>query len=155
METLLVQVPLVSAAWDRTSSGGGRKGKAAQRTYGGGGEGGQEEEEGLLDRPLWSYVSNRITRLLREGLGDRCVLARPLCGVSGEAGEDFRGKRDVRHLLFSKPGYTGRQSSLSLFLSCFEVRVLHICLVCRAMHTYPHNKLITLFEMVQQKPVFM
>lgn len=92
MAPLLFQVPLVSAGWSRTS-GGGNKGKATQRNFGGEGEGAQEEEEGLLDRPLWSYVSDRITRLLREGLGDRCVLARPLCGVSGEAGEDFRGER--------------------------------------------------------------
>eukprot|EP00752_Nemacystus_decipiens_P010134 g9031.t1 len=85
-----VQIPLVSAEWNRTSGSGSKKGKAAQRNFSGEGEGAQEEE-GLLDRPLWSYVSSRITRLLREGLGDRCVLARPLCGVSGEAGEDFRG----------------------------------------------------------------
>ena len=52
----------------------------------------ETEEEALLDRPLWSYVSERITRLLREGLGDRCVLARPLCGAAGEDGEDFKGE---------------------------------------------------------------
>eukprot|EP00903_Cladosiphon_okamuranus_P015535 g14342.t1 len=95
-----VQVPLVSAVCNHTSRGDGNKGKATERNYGGdggdGGDGGEDEgardeEEGLLDRPLWSYVSDRITRLLREGLADRCVLARPLCGVSGEAGEDFRG----------------------------------------------------------------
>eukprot|EP00904_Undaria_pinnatifida_P007744 jgi/Undpi1/409/HiC_scaffold_1.g00405.m1 len=72
-----VQIPL--------RGGGVKKGE--------GGEVGEEEteEEALLDRPLWSYVSGRITRLLREGLGDRCVLARPLCGAAGEDGEDFKG----------------------------------------------------------------
>lgn len=53
----------------------------------------EAEEEGLLDRPLWSYVSDRITKLLLQGLGNRCVLARPLCGVAGEIGEDFQGER--------------------------------------------------------------
>ena len=56
---------------------------------------GREEEEGLLDRPLWSHVAQRVTELLREGLGDRCVLARPLCGAAGEATEDFQGEGDV------------------------------------------------------------
>lgn len=91
MVPLSFQVPLVSAEVNGTS---GNKGKAAQLNTAGRGEGDEaQEEEGLLDRPLWSYVSERITRLLREGLGDRCVLARPLCGISGEAGEDFRGER--------------------------------------------------------------
>lgn len=107
---LLFQVPLVSAERNRTSGSGGNKGKAAQPNSGGEG-GAAQEEEGLLDRPLWSYMSDRITRLLREGLGDRCVLARPLCGVSGEAGEDFRGERDrillyLYTLVFSKSAHT-------------------------------------------------
>lgn len=54
----------------------------------------QEEEEGLLDHTLWSYVSHRTTRLLREGLGNRCVLARPLHGVAGEDSADFEGGMD-------------------------------------------------------------
>lgn len=53
----------------------------------------EQEEEGLLDRPLWRHVSDRVTRILREGLGDRCVLARPLCGVAGEAAHDFQGDK--------------------------------------------------------------
>lgn len=57
-----------------------------------------KEEEGLLDRPLWRHVSDRVTGILREGLGDRCVLARPLCGVPGEAAHDFQGEKiDERH----------------------------------------------------------
>lgn len=55
----------------------------------------KDEELGLLDRPLWNYVSTHVTRILTEGLGDRCVLARPLCGVAGEARTDFQGKRQV------------------------------------------------------------
>lgn len=76
--------------------GAGKDGKAAQRSSEGEGQAGADEEEGLLDRPLWSYLSDRITGLLRQGLGDRCVLARPLCGVAGEAGEDFQGEQEGR-----------------------------------------------------------
>lgn len=55
----------------------------------------KDEELGLLDKSLWNYVSTHVTRILTEGLGDRCVLARPLCGVAGEARTDFQGKVQV------------------------------------------------------------
>ncbi len=82
----------------RTKAGGGagKNGKATQRNSAGEGQEEGDEEESLLDRPLWSHVSDRVTGLLRQGLGDRCVLARPLCGVAGEAGEDFQGERERR-----------------------------------------------------------
>lgn len=101
---LICQVPLTPAGFQSAGGGNAKKGKVggnrgeealrqAELQAREGREGGEEEEEeGLLDRPLWAYVSDRITRLLREGLGDRCVLARPLCGAAGEDGEDFRGK---------------------------------------------------------------
>ena len=93
----------MSTAWKRTGggAGAGKNGKEAQRSSEGEGQEVADEEEGLLDRPLWSYVSDRATRLLRQGLGDRCVLARPLCGVAGEAGEDFRGEKLEQDCLVS------------------------------------------------------
>lgn len=103
----LVQVPLVSVALKRKRGGGGKNDDMER-----------EEEEGLLDRPLWSYVSDRITRVLREGLGDRCVLARPLCGVAGEVGDDFQGarkKRDAVYLLL-----VSELTGLALFSIFFQ-----------------------------------
>lgn len=70
-----------------------------------------EEEDGMLDKPLWRYVSDKVVGILGQGLGDRCVLARPLCGVAGEVGEDFRGKQRSFH----------STSFLVLNSSCFAV----------------------------------
>ncbi|CAN0213761.1 unnamed protein product, partial [Ectocarpus sp. 12 AP-2014] len=81
-----VQVPLVSATADN-----GKRWKEVEATGADVEKLTEEEEEGLLDRPLWRHVSDRVTGILREGLGDRCVLARPLCGVAGEAAHDFQG----------------------------------------------------------------
>ncbi|CAB1097889.1 unnamed protein product [Ectocarpus sp. CCAP 1310/34] len=81
-----VQVPLVSANADN-----GKRWKEAEATGTDMEKLREQEEEGLLDKPLWRHVSDRVTGILREGLGDRCVLARPLCGVAGEAAHDFQG----------------------------------------------------------------
>lgn len=99
-----VQIPLVPAGQQLTGRGAGKKGTSVnkkEQTLEGKGtkkseptsEGleGAEDEDMLLDRPLWSYVSEGVTRTLGKGLGDRCVLARPLCGAAGEAAEDFQG----------------------------------------------------------------
>lgn len=151
MAPLLIQVPLVSAlSLNGTSGDGSRKGKAAQNSYGKGeGAGVQEEEEGLLDKPLWSYVSDRITRLLREGLGDRCVLARPLCGVSGEAGEDFRGERNrqkVRKIVDTLTlSFVGTSSAL-LCSVCNRAGSLREYLLWCVAHTLTENHASAVFS---------
>lgn len=110
----------MSTAWKRTGggAGAGKNGKEAQRSSEGEGQEVADEEEGLLDRPLWSYVSDRATRLLRQGLGDRCVLARPLCGVAGEAGEDFRGEKEEQDNVFFDLTLSLHSRFLSLDVAC-------------------------------------
>lgn len=59
------------------------------------GRGDEEDELRLLDRPLWSCMAVKVPSLLRDGLGDRCALVRPLCGLAGERAEDFMGEGGV------------------------------------------------------------
>ncbi|CAM9356162.1 unnamed protein product [Chrysoparadoxa australica] len=51
----------------------------------------EEEDRALCNRVLWDHVADKSVRILKQALGDRVTLVRPLCGASGQEASHFQG----------------------------------------------------------------